>query len=136
MIRQRAYLVEVLLSLGGRRNPLLRGLIHILLELPPLIHPELMPLPLDLITPRVWEVLVRLPEPLFVLLPPLLFIVYLLRGIRLNEVDLEELLRELVLLPVISELLLDEAREALLFLDFALSVKMLQTALSSYLLHV
>ena len=128
--------MEVLLSLGGRRNPLLRGLIYILLELPPLIHSELMPLPLDLITPRVWEVLIRLAEPLLDFLPPSLFIVYLFRGIRLNEVNLEHLLRELVLLPVISELLLDETREALLFLDLALSVKMLQTALSSYLLHV
>ena len=128
--------MEVLLSLGGRRNPLLRGLIHILLELPPLIHPKLMPLPLHLITPRVWEILIRLAEPLLDFLPPSLFIVYLFRGIRLNEVNLEHLLRELVLLPVISELLLDETREALLFLDLALSVKMLQTALSSYLLHV
>ena len=108
----------------------------VLLELLPLVHLKVMSFPFDLITTRVWEVLICLLHLDFPLLPLPLYIVHLLSCVLLDEVLLHHVLHVHLLLSVVPKLLLHEPREVLLLSYLDLSIECVQTALILYLLHV
>lgn len=110
--------------------------IDVLLEFFSLINLEIMTLSLDFITPLEGKVLVCFIDLVFKIFLPLFFIDLSFMSIWVNEILLHHLLYMFLLFSVLSQLLLYEPCELLLFSYLSVSFVNLHRSLWSDLLHM